>query len=593
MLRCCDEAIEWARVHMLHGELATLILKHQDLVNSLGSGLRINAQTLRQETISKRIEIQAGKSLVLQDLLVAQFCRDPICKGIEAMVYCMGEKCCHEHWEALLARCPEPQYFAMTLANWRQDTPLRERGDELLRRASFWKGDCSEEIAPNAPDDEETRHLLEGCEALLSAIFARQAQKPARQDSSEQQEKLQRQLVAAQGEVTALRRERQSLQNELEQQKTRLEEERKDLRRREHEHRRELEQAREECRQEAERELERQRRELLGMRRIRWETQFQEDVSEADQLIAQAKAILQEQERNNQYHGTRAGVRRRILELEELRERMQAATAEALVLHPQANRVLMDLEIMRDDLQSHLDHEAPALARGHTMLFAFLENAIKSATEQTPSTMDGVLELAERAKGLSLLPAKDHAELAELVAGIRRRWVSSAMEKTIPAAAPQTSPVIKFTEIRNHPDLSRITMYVDAYNAMRSSTEWEHFTQASPFFDQVRRAYQKQCAANTKAFRKVVLVWDGNDPTQNLLEHEGDVDIIFAARKEEAHNADNYIVEQVSEHSGRNAEIWVVTDDQELRRRVLPHIGGIVTTATFNQIIGSPKTPLP
>ncbi|MBQ6474330.1 MAG: NYN domain-containing protein, partial [Victivallales bacterium] len=357
-----------------------------------------------------------------------------------------------------------------------------------------------------------------------------------------------------------------------------------------HEHEEELQRIQSEHQQQLTEAVTQERRRLLGVDN-EWLTESQQVKDDVEQAIFEARHILEVQRQSNELHGTRAALREKLSVLDKLYAELQNTVQEALVVHPDTEHALRQLEKMQEALQGQLQQGGEEHKVCQPFLYHHLMAKIKGVTmdERLPDFLLRLRDCANRAQVIGMLTPQELAEINSASTEQERLWHNLRLEQHVmPPRQRIPGDIPEILDLSNRPEMPQVTIFLDAYNVIRRSDYWNRLiNERKGNNTEVRLAFNRRCISIGGRFRKIKVVYDGNDPLRNTVERFPNVDIIFAKRSQEEHNADNYIIDYVLHHKRADDLYWLVSDDHDLCMKAKPALDAIVSTQAFNKFLGA------
>ncbi|MBR0459214.1 MAG: hypothetical protein IJJ26_08240 [Victivallales bacterium] len=599
ILTCCEPALEWILQNIPPKKLVEQLNTSKEAYKALSQGgFSIQEANIGKPLFQTRLQVHARKNATFQLLLIGGFTSDPICKAIEKIIYFKGEEAVEHSWRELYDLIPDKPHFVLTLANWKEETRLATLGRRLLKCPSLWK----KALQMNSEEAKEwyRRHFENDTWEAFTYLLGDMAShmeieeenhSPAPEKGKARagkEEKLTEKYQALQNERNAIRSELNEKKKLVQSLQEQLGTAQHDLKKAQHNHQTELERQRVHAELKLQEALRHERNHLLGIDE-NWCQQATLLSDQTEDLLQHAKQVLEEQKRRNLLYGTKSALRQKAAELDMTIAALQDAADEALNLHPEALKLLQKLELVRAEVLSHCgDHNT-----AHTVIFEHIETAIKSLPldKSLPASLKRFTTLQAQAQSLGLLSDSENEQLHDIAEQRHRLLVSATVENTIRPPEPHDTPRIpEIWNIATREELPRVTIFLDGFNVILRSKYWQdqlHGRQEN--FQEVRHQFNLKCAAVSPRFLKMKIVYDGNSLGTTIESFNPKLDIIFARKVQEEHNADLYIIDRMLNDKQPGDIFWLVTDDIDLRKKAAPATDAVIPSQDFNRFIGATR----
>ncbi|MCQ2397054.1 MAG: hypothetical protein MJ106_05105 [Lentisphaeria bacterium] len=320
-----------------------------------------------------------------------------------------------------------------------------------------------------------------------------------------------------------------------------------------------------------------------------------ETQKETQNLRSRVEAALSRQKKVDKNYGSVSELRHEEQQLEQMLSRVHLAIEESLTLCPELRGVERELTDKLAEVRSKLRRDSGDFDGGLFGILPRMELYIKElpAKESTLREFDELEKFLDgTSRGRGLFAAEEIKGIKERIA-MRRQYITRAMEASagienvpdekIPFLGERMEHIMKMSWYVDR--LKEVELYIDAYNVIKRDPIMSVKEKASNGFGTVRNEFNEHCRRISRLFKKVTVVYDGNLPTENVEKKGDSFYVVYAAKREDGQNADNWIVNKLSELSGVEADDtvkrWVVTDDGGLLARVANFCDGYVDDATF------------
>ncbi|MBR6471345.1 MAG: NYN domain-containing protein [Victivallales bacterium] len=304
--------------------------------------------------------------------------------------------------------------------------------------------------------------------------------------------------------------------------------------------------------------------------------------------------MLQRQRETNKRYGTLQMLRDEIHKTDQMLSQVKLTVEEAIQPVPGMTELQRDLENHIDELRRRLHGDTGAELRNEVLVMpARLRAYIAEIPldESGLAQFDAVQQMLESTLGQRLYGPEECQEalkqlerrrdLAKQGRECTRHLSETTDDKAVTGALKVIHQLTPYLE-----RFAVVDLFVDAYNVIKQDPYWKRLEEAPNGFQEARRDFIRKCAGKARFFRSVTLVFDSDLPTTSI-EHQGNLNIIYAAAKTEGQNADNYLVEHLAELADADEAAlethtrWLVTNDHELRLRVCNTCQAIVACQCF------------
>ena len=313
-------------------------------------------------------------------------------------------------------------------------------------------------------------------------------------------------------------------------------------------------------------------------------------------LRGRVDKLLSKQREMDKKYGTVERLQNEERNLEQMLQRVRGAIENAINVVPGLGDVEKELERKLEEIRQQLRKDPN---EGECALQGILPRLL-TYLKETPLNEEHSLEILQEVEGFLQTPlanailAPDERKNIQDVLEERRRKVQKGIEVASKVAAIPEEPMSVVGErmsqvIRMDWYLEKyqnIEIYIDGYNVIKLDPILSVHEKAVNGFQSVREELIGRCRRIAKLFRKVVLVFDGNLPTDNVSQPGDNLTVVYAAKKNSDQNADNWIVQRLVEEEAKadaqeQVMRWIVTNDHGLRARVANLCDGYVDNATL------------
>ena len=441
-------------------------------------------------------------------------------------------------------------------------------GERLLRRESLWASDWPGPDPPPAPPEwRSLRRVLRGSDALAVAPPPPAQQKNAkgdkhRKEKDEWRHRYDRTLVRA-----------RTVEQSLKDGETAWEAERGELKARLRaavDRNTELEQ---DMDAKVAARVHQARRQILGLTAATrpWGEQAGPGWN-PDLLDRVGQALETHRQLNDQYMRL-SDLREQLERLNQARDRLAECMSESVVVLPGLSGLRDEVDTSIEDMRSLLwEHRHEGAPEAVQRLLTDVYSAAADA--------DGLRRLDEIEQMLRIRPVRRLLglrwvrEVRDSLVDRRQAVETAQRERELAASAPEGGdPQTRAPReiMRVAQELGRlgedieVAFIVDAYNVIKQVPELAAVEekQGQPA---ARDRLRDLCRAAARRVDTIELVFDGEGPVATR-EAEGGVALVFAPRRREDQNADDYIVARLPVLRQRADVIWLATEDQGLRER--------------------------
>ena len=313
-------------------------------------------------------------------------------------------------------------------------------------------------------------------------------------------------------------------------------------------------------------------------------------------LRGRVDKLLSKQREMDKKYGTVERLQNEERNLEQMLQRVRGAIENAINVVPGLGDVEKELERKLVEIRHQLRKDPN---EGECALQGILPRLL-TYLKETPLNEEHSLEKLQEVEGFLRTPlanailAPDERKNVQDVLEDRRRKVQKGIEVASKVASIPEEPMSGVGErmsqvIRMDWYLEKyqnIEIYIDGYNVIKLDPILSVHEKAVNGFQSVRDELIGRCRRIAKLFRKVVLVFDGNLPTDSVSQPGDNLTVVYAAKKNSDQNAGNWIVQRLAEEEAKDEAQeqvmrWIVTNDHGLRARVANLCDGYVDNATL------------
>jgi hypothetical protein len=494
------------------------------------------------------------------------------------------------NWRALAA-VTDVRLLAAAMATDGRDT-IRRRGAKLLRRGTgLW-----EKWLPAA----DTHPMLPAeCQAWREILHHAQANPSDHQNAIEDSGQLEKVKASLEKEMTKLRASRQQQKERADRAEESLLKLKQETAREQAANRREYRDLRNAYQQlqttfdqAVEARIQGYRRELFGLSP---EQQAAARCEDDGPLLRKVEQVVHAHAQINARYGTLSELRTRIQKLEQAEQQLRDCRAESINVLPQLDEIQTQLQDELARLRQLLPETA---ARATDPAVSRLLELIRTASPDTT----GIAALQELQTFLAsgtcahLLSARQadtlRAELKRKHQHITSLEKERQLAKTVPditgSDGQKNNLPAEIWNIQESIKARRkdtVRLIIDAYNIILGKADAGGLENHSIDLESERRHFLGLCEKKASLFGSVEIVFDGKG-TVRTHEHIGDnITAVFAARQGESQNADNCIVQMLSEKHTAETVIWLATDDWELRQRAEKYCEAFVSNVALRQFL--------
>lgn len=595
----CPEALDWLLTQLSATTLSEAVKSRPAWSNQLcKGGFQMTPQTISTPAMRERLrQLLLRNPASADELLRLLYLQKGPWHASFALLELLGPQWMLNSWRLLLETLPDPRPFIMAMSFPDCEDPALPRlAGRLLRCPSVWKnreqtdqaGNVWIDFAKTVLPPVKTLRTREDCAAAAVDHGPTPADADQAGDKLKNQNKQlksqNRQLTDALDQERAKTRELDHLFRE---QKHRQEEARQ-VDEREHQeiaarHQQELSRREHEFQHRLEQEMQAFKQQFLAID-PQWRELARKQRQDNDGLLQQVETAIQNQHRLNEKHGCRSLLLAEQDRLEKAHERINALLADAVVVADDLPNLIPELQKRQQEISELLNVSRPAYqpASGLPLLIAAKIKSADLAAVDADSfqRFEDLIRLAAR---LELIPPAE----AE---GLRQTVASRVHQKHLLEHSPQGRPLPKaklevWSILRFLAQLPQTAIIIDGYNAIKCSKHWAEWEQKHSL-NEARHDFLEACRRKKHFFREWVIVFDGNDPILSNLEKEDDgMTVVFAAKKNAEHNADDYIIEYLKSLPRNGKPVWLVTGDLGLRHQADPFCQAFVTVEALEDFL--------
>lgn len=535
-------------------------------------GFQPARSTLGQPTVRRRVRAALAGRFDRLEPLLREAQGAPWGEAARALT-ALDATWLRRHWRALLRGTGNRSLAVAMALDARPE--IRSRGLRLLQRSSFWGP--SWQARPEALP--EALRVLAPVPGAAAAPDAAEAAPEGREAAPSRELAVLREALARQREKVRecellLRRER--LEHE---------EREKELRREVREARAAAEQAAASAEARAARAVAAFREEALGITPRTASLAAAARAAGTESLLERAERVLAEQIRQNELHGTYAGVRARIRDLEAMAERISTCVDESVKVLPEVRSVHRALCREADRLRALLPGGSPPEGELAVQLLARIKEP-RPAPELLAE-----LDRLERLLDLDVLAEILGEEGLRQVRGAlarRRQLVTGTLEDQARTGTPAPPPrrPREVWDVRAALETGpppAVQVFVDGYNVIHSVPELAAI-ESGTGLARSRDVFCELCRRRAHLVAHLEIVFDGQGALSAREEGDG-VTVVFSSGARGSQNADEYLLRRVARARAEGGAVWLVTDDRGLRAQAEPYCDAFVACADWHRFL--------
>ena len=594
----CTEAFNWLfdqlnKTHFCHILQSTPQYSGIIRVVTTG-GFQLNEKTLtmRKDIIFRSLSRLSDSGIAIVNSVIFS---DGPWKEVHELLASIKEDLLRENWRNIILSAKEPGIVILALLKFQTDKWHYRLGRRLLKTPSAWKG-CDDSVRQTNDHFLElvnsARTVFAGKESPVNAQPANNGKSVSDDDLRQLLEKEYKRGRAEQEKKTADdKREREAklkettrLLQQSQEENKHLEEEIVAVRQAMEQEKREMLNRVESLHNDSVRQL------MEQMFLVDHDLQFEATKAQIDtdcllDKLAQATAA---QTALNQNSGSRHSLREQRRKLQEAIEELKLVQQDSVISVKGVPELLReaDQQLLRIDSALKEDDAITSLACSQLMAFI---NEIK-LDSQAENELNSALKFVRDAYEHELLHEGEEEMLEDYIKRkkgmLKNTSIMSALNnslKTLETPAPARTREI-WNLALDIPILKSVTLVIDACNAILRSDVWKKMTE-NYTFEQAKQHFIESCVSKRQCFQAINIVFDGTNIVQTSEKFADNVTVIFAAQKDEEHNADNAIIEmlpRLKESDGANL-VWVATDDYGLRYKLEGNCDAFVRTTAIPQ----------
>lgn len=459
-------------------------------------------------------------------------------------------------WPSIFRMSREPDFLVAMAMDERPR--VAARGRRLLRRSGVWN-------APPPPATERDRRRAPALYELAGLLHPKEPESASRpSDDSTHAPSAKR--------LAKLRAKLQRTEQELEAVRAHSEDRVHDLTARLHDAEAALRQVQADCAARVQQSLIAFRDSVLGI------TDEIEEIGELahdpdhEALLEAATKVLDQQARLDERYGTLHDLHERLCRLQSTRDRTRQACSQSVVQHPALRDLVPKLDAAIAEIESDARIRTPSPPEFAPGFAAVVEDALLA--DEPEAALDEVRNALAMPSVRRALGESGVRDMRERVKRIQdrmsaRRFAALALQRPENSSRADLEPREIFDlqrelqHDRNGQPPPRLV--VDAWNVAFSGYLNGNPERAGSSA-RARERLVREARSLQSHFTSVDLVFDGTDPV-DTVESIGNLRIVFAARRQEEQNADNYIVDHLARQEKEPGEIWLATGDYGLRYR--------------------------
>ena len=333
------------------------------------------------------------------------------------------------------------------------------------------------------------------------------------------------------------------------------------------------------------------RRQILGLTAPPCGWGEQAGTGRSSGLLDRVEQAVETHRQLNDRYMRLSDLREQIERLGQARNRLAECISESVVVLPGLPALKDEVDTSIEDMRSLLwEHHHEGAPEAVQRLLA----DVCSAAADT----DGLERLDEIEQMLRIRPVRRLLglrwvrEVRDSLLDHRQAIENTQRERELASSAPEGSHAHTHAPreiMRVEQELARlgedieVALIVDAYNVIKRIPELAAIEerQGQPA---AREQFRDLCRKAARHVDTIELVFDGEGPVATR-EAEGGVVVVFAPRRREDQNADDYIVARLPVLRQRADVIWLVTEDQGLRERSRDDCDAFITPADLHAFL--------
>lgn len=575
----CPEALNWLLANFQPGLMLNFIVTSKDRVfdDLFLGGFKRNEESLRNPLVIQRLRKKLQNTKLPG--IIAKFMW--IClNGNYAAIGMFSFSWLKKNWRLWLAGAQDPRIWAILWAA-HDNEEISRLGFRLLRFCpSLWlkgsdaisekfrkdKIDFSSFLSPSESRKPQT--VTEAANAELRDLQNRFRELQSNKNAAEREarEAQQNNLRKQQDLENGLKKLREELQNL--QQASALEKSALAAR----------------LEQEKYRELEQQRLELVGLTSEEFSS-VQQEIAETGELEAEIDDMLRQQCQVDRKYGLHSQLHAELAKCQQLQQRLRIAMQESIHPLPQLPLLLQRLQekctVLENRLVSFNDsaNDSGLNSDVSDRLFSRLRMIELNETTFTREITEFRNHL-DYLKNSGLLFPHEYTSLAELVKKREREFQNSENLRNRNAWQMR-----QITHPWNFMDrFGKVRLFIDGHNLLLTTAG----DISAQLFTEKSHELRKMCQKASQCFAGLTLVFDGCENSENREVLDRFV-ILYAARIEEAHNADRELVKALRSTEG---ERWLVTNDNDLKNNAKDCCEGFMDAWTFFSLLTELNKPI-
>ena len=594
----CPAALDWLLTQFSATTLCEAIKSRPAWNAQLSKGgFKMTPQTINTPTMRGRIREQMLRNPAWMDELLQLACSqkgpwDPCFELLELL----GTPWMLYNWRLLLETLPDPRPFILAMTSPSFEEPdLTRLAKRLCRCPSVWIDPEPENQVGNLwVDFAKTILPTEKTPRAREENTASSEEREQAPETDQNREKLKHQIKELKNEIRKLTKEleqerakNRDLDHDIREQRHLLKEAREAdaqaMKDAAEQHQQELARREHEFQQRLGQEIQAFKQQFLGLTPDDLE-RTQKRRRDHDSLLQHVEAAIENQLRLNEKYGCRTLLHGELDRLEKALERASALLDDAIVADDELQELIPTLEKRQQELSELLKVSRPAYQPAYglpLLITAKLKSADLTATD---------IDFFKRFQDLIQLAAKLEIIPQTEADGLSKTVVDQIQKKHLlehsPSDKPQPKTKLEVLSIMSfRSQLSQTMIVIDGYNAIKCSKYWANIEQKYGL-DQARQSFLDACKRQRRSFKEWLIVFDGNNPILNHVENDGDgMTIVFAAKKHDEHNADDYILEHLRKLPPDDSPVWLVTDDYGLRHQAEPFCQALVATSVLEDFL--------
>lgn len=339
-------------------------------------------------------------------------------------------------------------------------------------------------------------------------------------------------------------------------------------------------------------------------------------------LDARIRNALERQNELNQRHGSCRQLREERKRLTKYLSQIGEAIEDAVRVDPELlalqKEVDSQLQCVCEKLREDVVCEKGEYEVFPRRLLAYVKGIRLEDGDQAKSALEQVQSWVEGPMAAEVLSADEAKEVRTLVFSRRKALERHRRERlaSLPIEASagdngsggeegraasgnpgsglfEMRTVCEFKSYANQ--LKEVELFIDAYNVVKRDPAWSLMEKGVNGFQEAREDFFSKVKAIAHHFKHVTIVYDSDLITDNIDHPNKFVTVVWAGKRTDGQNADNYIVDRLSsladddEYDDDYRRRWVVTEDYALLVRLEENecCGAHVSNVAFTALLRS------